>query len=46
MAIERPKDEPVPLVDEHGRQIVDGKGNVIVSSRSTLAQSDTKKDNS
>jgi hypothetical protein len=39
---EQPKDEPavsVPFVDEYGRQIIDGKGNLIVSSRSTLVDS-------
>jgi hypothetical protein len=39
---EQPKDLPadsVVLVDEQGRPLVDGKGRVIVSSRSTKKDS-------
>jgi hypothetical protein len=40
--VEQPKDAPaidVPFVDEYGRQIIDGRGNLIVSSKSTLVDS-------
>jgi hypothetical protein len=39
---EQPKDEPmvsVPFVDGYGRQMIDGRGNLIVSSKSTLVDS-------
>jgi hypothetical protein len=37
-----PKDEPavsVPFVDEFGHHFIDGRGNLIVSSKSTLVDS-------
>ncbi|SIO53829.1 hypothetical protein SAMN05443247_07623 [Bradyrhizobium erythrophlei] len=46
MAIEQPEDEPtidVFFVDEHGRQLVNEKDNIIVSSRTALVDR-TKKD--